>query len=103
VDHARANKAAARGGDFRQVEWSEAFGLPAERSRELVALDDSLHQLEKLNPRQAKVIELHYIGGLSFEEVGAVMDLSPRTAKRDWALARIWLFKQIGGKAAAAE
>jgi RNA polymerase sigma-70 factor (ECF subfamily) len=103
VDHARAHMARARGGDFRQVEWTEALGLPAERSRELVALDDALQQLEKVNPRQAKVIELHYIGGLSFEEVGAVLDLSPRTAKRDWALARLWLFKQMGGKAAGAE
>jgi RNA polymerase sigma-70 factor (ECF subfamily) len=97
VDHARAHMAAARGGEFQQVEWTEAFGLPAERSRELVALDDALRELEKLNPRQARVIELHYIGGLSFEEIGAVLDLSPRTAKRDWALARLWLFKQING------
>jgi RNA polymerase sigma-70 factor, ECF subfamily len=103
VDHARAHMARARGGDFRQVEWTEALGLPAERSRELVALDDALQELEKVNLRQAKVIELHYIGGLSFEEVGAVLDLSPRTAKRDWALARLWLFKQMGGKAAGAE
>jgi len=97
VDHARAHMAAARGGDFRQVEWTETFGLPAERSRELIALDEALDQLEKLNPRHAKIIELRYIGGLSFEEVGAVLDLSPRTAKRDWALARLWLFKEIGG------
>lgn len=95
VDHARAHMAAARGGEFRQVEWTDALGLPAERSRDLLALDGALQQLEKLNPRQAKIIELRYIGGLSFEEVGAVLDLSPRTAKRDWALARLWLFKQI--------
>ncbi len=95
VDHARAHMAAARGGDLRQVEWEETFGLPVERSQELVALDESLQQLEKLNPRQAKTIELHFIGGLSFEEIGAVLDLSPRTAKRDWALARLWLFKQM--------
>ena len=97
VDHARAHMAAARGGEFRQVEWTEAFGFPTERSRELIALDEALERLEKLNPRQAKIVELRYIGGLSFEEVGAVLDLSPRTAKRDWTLARLWLFKQIGG------
>jgi RNA polymerase sigma factor (TIGR02999 family) len=95
VDHARAHMAAARGGEFRQVEWDEAIGLPVERSRELVALDDALQQLEKLNPRQAKIIELRYIGGLSFEEAGAVLDISPRTAKRDWTLAQLWLFKEI--------
>jgi len=95
VDHARAHMAAARGGEFRQVEWDETIGLPAERSRELVALDDALQQLEKLNPRQAKIIELRYIGGLSFEEAVVVLDISPRTAKRDWTLARLWLFKEI--------
>jgi RNA polymerase sigma-70 factor (ECF subfamily) len=99
VDHARAHMAAARGGDFQQVEWTESHGLPAERSSELIALDEALDRLEKLNPRQAKIVELRYIGGLSFEEVGAVLDLSPRTAKRDWALARLWLFKEIGGTA----
>jgi RNA polymerase sigma-70 factor (ECF subfamily) len=95
VDHARAHMAAVRGGEFRQVEWDEAIGLPAERSRELVALDEALHELEKLNSRQAKIIELRYIGGLSFEETAAVLDISPRTAKRDWALARLWLFKTM--------
>jgi RNA polymerase sigma factor (TIGR02999 family) len=95
VDHARAHLAAARGGDLRQVEWEETFGMAAERSHELVALDEALQQLEALNPRQAKIIELHFIGGLSFEEIGAVLDLSPRTAKRDWAVARLWLFRQI--------
>ena len=95
VDHARAHMAAARGGEFQQVEWDETIGVPAERSRELVALDDALQKLEKLNPRQAKIIELRYIGGLSFEETGAVLDISPRTAKRDWTLARLWLFKEI--------
>jgi RNA polymerase sigma factor (TIGR02999 family) len=97
VDHARAHMAAARGGNFKQVEWTETFGLPAERSRELVALDDALQRLEKINPRQAKVVELNFIGGLTFEEIGAVLDVSTRTAKRDWALARLWLFKEIGG------
>jgi len=96
VDHARAHMAAARGGDFRQVEWTDALGLPVERSHELIALDAALERLEKLNPRQAKVVELRYIGGLSFEEVGEVLNLSPRTAKSDWAVARLWLFKEIG-------
>jgi RNA polymerase sigma factor (TIGR02999 family) len=95
VDHARAHMAAARGGAFQQVEWTESLGLPAERSRELVALDEALDQLEKINPRQAKVVELNFIGGLTFDEIAAVLDVSTRTAKRDWALARLWLFKQM--------
>jgi RNA polymerase sigma-70 factor, ECF subfamily len=95
VDHARAHMAAARGGGMQQVEWSEAFGLPAERSHELIALDDALQRLERLHPRRAKVVELRYLGGLTFEEVGAALDIAPRTAKREWAVARVWLFKEI--------
>ena len=98
VDHARAHMAAVRGGEFQQVEWTEALGLPAERSEELIALDEALHQLEKLDARQAKLIELRYIGGLSFEEAADVLEISPRTAKRDWAMARLWLFRVMKRK-----
>lgn len=96
VDHARAHMAAVRGGHMQQVEWDEALGVPAERSPDLIALDGALQRLETINPRQAKVVELHYIGGLSFEEIGGVLEMSPRTAKRDWAMARLWLFNEIG-------
>jgi RNA polymerase sigma-70 factor (ECF subfamily) len=98
VDHARAHLAAVRGGEFQQVEWTEALGLPAERSEELIALDEALDQLEKLDARQAKLIELRYIGGLSFEEAADVLEISPRTAKRDWAMARLWLFRVMKRK-----
>lgn len=95
VDHARAHLAAVRGGNMQQVEWDEALGIPAERSPGLIALDDALQRLETINARQAKVVELRYIGGLSFEEIGSVLEISPRTAKRDWAMARLWLFREI--------
>src|SRR5665213_1310257 len=95
VDHARAHLAAARGGKLQQVEWQETFGLPEERSRELIALDDALPLLEKVNPRQAKVVEMRYVAGLTFEEIGNVLGISPRSAKRDWAVARVWLYKAI--------
>jgi RNA polymerase sigma factor (TIGR02999 family) len=95
VDHARAHLAAARGGEFRKVEWNEALGVPAERATELIYLDEALERLEEINPRQARIVELRYIGGLSFEEVAATLELSSRTVKRDWSLARIWLFKEL--------
>jgi RNA polymerase sigma-70 factor, ECF subfamily len=95
VDHSRAHAAAIRGGDPTQVEWTETLGLPLEASKELVALDEALGRLAKINARRAKVVELRYIGGLSFEEIGEVLAVSSRTAKRDWALARVWLFKQV--------
>jgi RNA polymerase sigma factor (TIGR02999 family) len=95
VDYHRARTAAARGGELQRIEWDDALGLPEDKSIELIALDEALHRLEAANPRQAKVVELHYIGGLSFDEIGAVLAISPRTAKRDWAIARLWLFKQL--------
>jgi RNA polymerase sigma factor (TIGR02999 family) len=95
VDHARAHAAAVRGGDLRRVDWEDALGISAERSAELIALDQALDRLAKANPRQARIVELHYIGGLSFDEIGAVLGLSARTIKRDWAVARVWLFKHL--------
>jgi DNA-directed RNA polymerase specialized sigma24 family protein len=71
------------------------LGIPVECFAELIALDEALDRLEKANPRQARVAELHYIGGLSFDEIGAVLAITARTAKRDWAEARLWLFKRI--------
>ena len=64
-------------------------------TRQLSAILEYVDQLQKIKPRHARIVELHYIGGLSFDEIGAVLDISPRTAKRDWAVARVWLFKQI--------
>jgi len=95
VDHARAHLANRRGGEYQRVEWNETIGAPVSRAADLIDLDEVLGRLEKLKPRQAKVVELRYIGGLSFEEVASVMDLTPRTIKRDWALARIWLYNEL--------
>jgi RNA polymerase sigma-70 factor (ECF subfamily) len=103
VDHARAHLAATRGGKMHRVEWEDVFGIPVERSRELVALDDVLPLLEKENPRRAKVVEMHYHGGFTFEEIGKVLDISTRTAKRDWDVARGWLFKEISAGPQTAE
>lgn len=95
VDHARAHNAAMRGGDLQRVELDEGLALSGERSSEVLALHDALSRLEEINPRQAKVVELRYFAGLSVEEIAGVLDVSPRSVKRDWALARLWLFKEI--------
>jgi RNA polymerase sigma-70 factor (ECF subfamily) len=97
VDHARAHNAGIRGGGLQHVEIEEGDAISPERSSELIALDSALDKLEKLNPRQAKVVELRYFAGLSVEQIGSILDVSPRSVKRDWALARIWLFKEIQG------
>ncbi|HEX5235055.1 MAG TPA: ECF-type sigma factor [Silvibacterium sp.] len=97
VDHARARRAGKRGGVQNQVTFDENI-LPApNQSIDILVLHEALERLTELDPRQGRIVELHYFGGLSFEEIAAVLDVSERTAKRDWAMARIWLFKQISG------
>ena len=105
VDHARAHNAAMRSGGLQQVELEEGFLLSTERSKEILALHDALANLEIADPKQAKVVELRYFGGFSVEEIGELLELSPRTVKRHWALARIRLLKEMkadGGSALAA-
>jgi RNA polymerase sigma factor (TIGR02999 family) len=99
VDHARAHKAEMRGGGLERIDFEEGLAISKERSSEVIALHDALNRLELLNPRRAKVVELRYFGGLSVEEVAAVLDMSPRSVKRDWALARPWLFREIQNSA----
>jgi RNA polymerase sigma-70 factor (ECF subfamily) len=95
VDHARMHKAGMRGGDFQRVEFEEGIAISKERSGELLALDDALNELEKVSPRQAKVVELRYFAGLSVDEIGAIMKIAPRSIQRDWASARVWLFGRM--------
>jgi RNA polymerase sigma-70 factor (ECF subfamily) len=95
VDCARAHKAEMRGGDLQRVDFEEGFALSHERTEEVLALDEALSRLTQENPRQARVVELRYFAGLSVEQIAAILSIAPRSVKRDWALARIWLFKQF--------
>jgi RNA polymerase sigma-70 factor, ECF subfamily len=95
VDHARAHRASVRGGDRKRVDLEEGVAVSAERSDEVLLVDSALERLAKTNLRQARVVELRYFGGLSMEEIAAVLSISLRSAKRDWSLARIWLFQEI--------
>jgi RNA polymerase sigma factor (TIGR02999 family) len=95
VDHARAHNAAMNGGDLQRVEFEEGLMVSTERSNEVLALHDALTDLERENPRQAKVVELRYFGGFSIEEIGDILKMSPRSVKRHWALARIWLRQRM--------
>jgi RNA polymerase sigma-70 factor, ECF subfamily len=98
VDHARERHTAMRGGKKTQVDLDEGLAVTAEKSAEILALEDALTRLEKLSPRQAKVVELRYFGGLSVEEIASALGIAPRSVKRDWSLARLWLSEQIGKK-----
>jgi RNA polymerase sigma-70 factor (ECF subfamily) len=101
VDHARAHNAKMRAGDLERVELEEGFMISRERSNEVIALHDALGTLEGVDPRQAKVVELRYFGGFSVEEIGEILEMSPRSVKRHWALARIWLLKHMAAPPSA--
>jgi RNA polymerase sigma factor (TIGR02999 family) len=100
VDHARKRGAAKRspGTVYLDLGFSGAGG--ADRAPELLALDDALTELEKLDPRQAKIVELRFFAGLSVEETAEVAGISTATVKRDWKTARAFLLNEIGLEAA---
>jgi len=96
VDHARRRNAHKRGQHLQVTLPDEAaVGAPAP-SEEVVAVDEALQRLALLDPRQAKLVELRYFVGLSIEETAEVLGVSAATVKRDWALARAWLQRELG-------
>jgi RNA polymerase sigma-70 factor (ECF subfamily) len=95
VDCARARKAEHRGGGMKRVEMRDDLAISEEKLDEVAALDVALSNLESQNPRQGKVVELRYFGGLSVEQIASLLGVSPRSVKRDWSLARIWLFREL--------
>lgn len=94
VDHARRKKAERHGGGIPPASL-EGLELALERAPDLVALDEALEALEKHDPRKAKVVELSYFGGLTFEEIAQAIEASPATVKRDLRSARIWLLHEL--------
>jgi RNA polymerase sigma factor (TIGR02999 family) len=95
VDAARARGRAKRGHGQVHVSLSEAERQPAMDRADLLALDDALKALEVEDARKSRVVELRYFGGLSLEEAALVMDVSVATVRRDWSLARAWLFREL--------
>jgi RNA polymerase sigma factor (TIGR02999 family) len=95
VDLARAEQSAKRGGEAYRVSLVEAEGTAQPRSMDLVALDDALNTLATLDARRSKVVELRFFGGLSYDEIAAVLNVSEGTVRRDWSLAQAWLFREL--------
>jgi RNA polymerase sigma factor (TIGR02999 family) len=95
VDYARSHRAEKRGGGWDKLTFDEALAPSTERSIDLVALDEALKDLLALDPRQSQIVELRFFGGLTNEEVGEVLDVSPRTVKREWRMAKAWLRREI--------
>ncbi len=94
VGYARARRAAKRYGGHR-VTWDDAITWVKSRSLDLVALDDALNGLAKLDPQQSRVVELRFFAGLSVEETSGVLGVSPATVKREWSTARVWLHREM--------
>ncbi|HUJ73479.1 MAG TPA: sigma-70 family RNA polymerase sigma factor [bacterium] len=97
VDAARARQTGKRGGGAVRLDLKESIDSAPATDRELIALDDALGALAKLDPRKSRVVELRFFGGLSVEETAAVLRISPQSVMRDWKLARAWLLREMAG------
>jgi RNA polymerase sigma factor (TIGR02999 family) len=95
VDHARKRSAAKRGADCLTLTLDEAVALPNKRELDMVVLDDALNGLAEMDPRQSRIVELRFFGGLSIEETSDVLGVSRATVTREWATARLWLLREM--------
>ena len=95
VNHAEARRAAKRGGSAERLSLNEIDHFVAEKEIDLVALNEALNNLERIDPQQGQIVELRYFSGLTIEEVAEVMNISPATIKREWNTARAWLRREL--------
>lgn len=95
VDHARGRKRGKRAGGWTRVELDEAVAISEQRDVDLVLLDQALAELSELDPRHGRIVELRFFGGLTVEQTAEVLGVSEATVKRDWSLARTWLFRRL--------
>ena len=99
VDHARGRLAAKRGGGVRQLTLDDVDPVgasPNDEAVDVLALHEALERLAALDPGQARIVELRYFGGMTIEDTAEALDLSPATIKREWAVARAWLRRELG-------
>jgi len=96
VDYARTKCAKKRGGQQFQLEIDEAMLISVQRSEEFIELDQALDELATWDPRQARIVELKFFGGLTDQEIAETLGVSTRTVKRDWMMARAWLQSKMG-------
>jgi RNA polymerase sigma factor (TIGR02999 family) len=100
IEHARAKKAAKRGGNVDRVDWTEAISGVADLANladgdQYVALDEAILRLQEQDPRAGDVVRLRFFAGLSLDEAAKALSISPRSAKRDWEYARAWLLREL--------
>ena len=94
VDYARKRKAAKRRDDCK-ITLDDVIELPQKRDLDVLALDDALRELARMDSQQARIVELRFFAGLSIQETSDVLEISPATVKRDWATARVWLYREM--------
>jgi RNA polymerase sigma-70 factor (ECF subfamily) len=95
VERARARGAQKRWAGLNRVSLSDSLAVSADPESMLPALDEALERLERVDPEQARIVDLRYFAGLSIEETAEAMGISPATLKRRWSLARAWLFREL--------
>ena len=95
VDHARGRKADKRGGGIPRASLDEALVLAENRALNLIALDEALNDLARIDPQGSQVVEMRFFAGLTHEEVAEVLDVSPITARRQWTTAKLWLYRHL--------
>ena len=95
VDHARAKRASKRGGVQHQVTLDEALLSSTDRTIDILSIHQALERLSTFDRRQGRIVELHFFGGLTFEEIALVQGISERTVKREWSMARAWLRTEL--------
>jgi RNA polymerase sigma factor (TIGR02999 family) len=95
VDFARRRQKLKRGGAALKIPLEEAAGVARERDTDLVALDEALTNLAKIDSRKSRIVELRFFGGLSVEETAEALKISPRTVMREWGLAQAWLYREL--------
>ncbi len=95
IDFARAKNANKRGGDSPKITFDERLPVSVEKETELIALDEALKELAVMSPRQAQIVEMRYFGGMNEKEIGEALEISTRTVRRDWRVAKAWLFRKL--------
>jgi RNA polymerase sigma factor (TIGR02999 family) len=101
VDHARRHRAAKRGGGLK-LELTEAMALQKAPNVDLIALDNAMNELARLDPQQSRIVEMRFFAGLSIEDTAEVIGISRTTVKREWATARAWLLREMSRREARA-
>ena len=101
VDHARSRGAVKRGAGVTKLAIAEEVAAIEMQNVDLIALDTSLTKLEQIDPQQCRIVELRFFSGLSIEDTADALSISPATVKRDWAMAKAWLYREISGSPAS--